>query len=79
MCARVFDRLYADIAPPVEAASCNRLSANFKGACFNDHHCNRVCMGEGYTGGFCGTNQFQCYCQYNCKLKALDSTPGVQD
>jgi hypothetical protein len=27
-----------DIALPVEAASCNRLRANFKGACFNDHH-----------------------------------------
>jgi hypothetical protein len=83
MCARMLDRLYVEIAPPVEAASCNRPSANFKGPCFNDHHCNRVCMWEGNgsnTGGFCGTNELKCYCEYNCNMStALASAPGVQD
>ncbi|KAK3142992.1 hypothetical protein QOZ80_4BG0355950 [Eleusine coracana subsp. coracana] len=73
-----------DIAPVVQATKCYALSGNFTGWCFNDHHCNRVCLGEGkgYSGGSCETNEFKCYCIYECakgKGKARKAGPGAED
>ncbi|TVU05021.1 hypothetical protein EJB05_48169 [Eragrostis curvula] len=58
----------SEMIAPAQAYKCTRLSANFHGWCFDDRHCNRVCLGEGNgnTGGECGTNELKCYCIYDC-------------
>ncbi|GJN19103.1 hypothetical protein PR202_gb06341 [Eleusine coracana subsp. coracana] len=52
----------------VDANLCKTPSKTFKGECFHNVNCARICTSEGATGGFCeGHIHRKCMCTSDCR------------